>query len=191
VKRAFVLLALAACGHSAPAVSPAAPPAPKDPLVAFETVRSVLQSPRCQNCHTAGDTPLQGDDSHPHTMNVQRGPDGYGRVGEECQTCHRTSNLPDSYGANLPPGVSTAWHMPSPETKLPFVGVAPKDLCALLKDPAKNGGDNLAAIRASLEEPLMKWGWSPGAGRAPIAIPRDQFLAAWDAWAGAGAPCPP
>jgi hypothetical protein len=185
VKRLVLLFAVAACGHAAPAASPTPPPAPKDPLVAFETVRSVLQNPRCQNCHTEGDAPLQGDDSHPHTMNVQRGPDGYGRAGEECQTCHRTSNLPDSYGPHVPPGVSTAWHMPSPDEKLPFVGVKAHDLCALLK-----GGD-LAAMRATLDSnPLMSWGWVPGAGRAPIPIPRDQFLAAWDVWAAAGAPCP-
>jgi hypothetical protein len=30
-------------------------------------------SPRCMNCHPAGDVPLQGDDSHIHTMLPQRG----------------------------------------------------------------------------------------------------------------------
>ncbi|MEJ7604146.1 MAG: hypothetical protein WKG01_40145, partial [Kofleriaceae bacterium] len=35
-------------------------------LVAFETVRAVLQHPRCQNCHPAGDAPLQGDEGRLH-----------------------------------------------------------------------------------------------------------------------------
>ncbi|MDP9042379.1 MAG: hypothetical protein M3N30_10390, partial [Bacteroidota bacterium] len=45
---------------------------------AFMKVYKVLMSPRCMNCHPAGDAPLQGDDSHIHTMNVQRGKDGTG-----------------------------------------------------------------------------------------------------------------
>src|SRR5205814_4369497 len=45
---------------------------------AFMQVYKVLMSPRCMNCHPAGDHPLQGDDSHMHIMNVQRGKDGKG-----------------------------------------------------------------------------------------------------------------
>src|SRR5437773_1306089 len=40
---------------------------------AFMQVYKVLMNPRCMNCHPAGDQPLQGDDNHIHTMNVQRG----------------------------------------------------------------------------------------------------------------------
>ncbi|RZM02756.1 MAG: hypothetical protein EOO88_56950, partial [Pedobacter sp.] len=35
---------------------------------AFEKVYMVLKSPRCMNCHPAGDIPLQGEDSHLHSM---------------------------------------------------------------------------------------------------------------------------
>ena len=81
---AAIALALSACGHPAPVTSSgtgtASPPSRDQGLVAFETVRSVLQHPRCQNCHPRGDAPLQGDDSHPHIQNVQRGPDGKGMV---------------------------------------------------------------------------------------------------------------
>src|SRR5262249_58451043 len=31
---------------------------------AFTKAYPVFMHPRCQNCHPAGDTPLQGDDSH-------------------------------------------------------------------------------------------------------------------------------
>ena len=188
MKRVLLLVAIAACGHSTPAPTKAAPTS--DPLVAFETVRSVLQHPRCQNCHPAGDTPLVGDDSRPHPQNVQRGPDGHGRTGEECTTCHGLANPPDSYGAHLPPGVATGWRMPRPEEPLVFVGVSAHDLCERVKDPARNGGKDMNALRTHLDDPLVTWGWSPGFGRAPIPIPRDAFLAAWTAWANAGAPCP-
>src|SRR6476660_2616760 len=33
---------------------------------AFMKVYKVLMSPRCMNCHPAGDAPLQGDDNHVH-----------------------------------------------------------------------------------------------------------------------------
>ncbi|RYG03681.1 MAG: hypothetical protein EOO02_07880, partial [Chitinophagaceae bacterium] len=35
-------------------------------ITAFGEVYKVLVSPRCMNCHPAGDVPLQGDDSHLH-----------------------------------------------------------------------------------------------------------------------------
>src|SRR5688572_28461352 len=42
-------------------------------VAAFLKVYEVLMSPRCMNCHPAGDIPLQGDDSHLHTMSPIRG----------------------------------------------------------------------------------------------------------------------
>ena len=51
---------------------------------AFMQVYKVLMSPRCMNCHPAGDRPLQGEDSHVHIMNVQRGKDGKGLYALKC-----------------------------------------------------------------------------------------------------------
>src|SRR6516225_3502597 len=56
---------------------------------AFRAVASVLTSPRCLNCHTPSDGPLQGDDNHPHAMNVKRGLDGKGSPVLHCFACHR------------------------------------------------------------------------------------------------------
>ena len=53
------------------------------------------------NCHPSGDAPLQGDDSHIHTMNVQRGIDGHGLYALKCQNCHQAENTP---GLHAPPG---------------------------------------------------------------------------------------
>jgi hypothetical protein len=158
--------------------------------VAFETVRGVLQHPRCQNCHPRGDSPLQGDDSHPHIMNVQRGPDGQGLVGQRCVTCHGLANPPDSYGTHIPPGTPVGWRMPKPDERLVFVGVAPGALCEQVKDPKHNGGKDTAALRVHLDDPLVTWGWHPGNGRTAIPVSRDAFLEAWQTWAAAGNPCP-
>ena len=78
----LLALPLLACSHATPQPAAAAPPpaaaaapaaaapgpetAAGEAIAAFETVRTVLQSPRCVNCHPAGDVPLQDDDGHLH-----------------------------------------------------------------------------------------------------------------------------
>ena len=136
------------------------------PVAAFETVRLVLQDPRCQNCHPAADRPLQGDDSRVHTMNVVRGPDGHGTPGAQCVNCHGKANPPESYGAHQPPGVSSDWHLPPPDMKMTFVGRSSRELCEQLKDPARNGNGTLPALLKHVSgDPLVLWGWAPGVGR--------------------------
>src|ERR1700750_1479763 len=68
---------------------------------AFMDVYKVLMSPRCMNCHPAGDRPLQGNDSHIHIMNVQRGKDGKGLYALKCSNCHQPTNVA---GLHTPPG---------------------------------------------------------------------------------------
>ena len=191
--RIALLLLLVACkgsGSGGTSTGPKPEGNSQTGLVAFETVRSVLQHPRCQNCHPAGDTPLQGDEGYPHKQNVQRGPTGNGMAGAECTTCHREANPPDSYGAHTPPGIAKGWHMPPPEMKMVFVGVTPTTLCETVKDPARNGGMNRTALRMHLDDPLVKWAWTPGFGRKPPPISHADFVKAWEAWDAAGMPCP-
>jgi hypothetical protein len=193
MNRLILVVALVACSEKSSSTTPsqpASPPTREAGLAAFDVVRGVLQHPRCQNCHPDGDAPLQGDDGHVHNQNVLRGPAGRGMVGMECATCHGPANPPSNYGAHVPPGYINGWHMPPPEQKLVFVGVAPGALCEQIKDPARNGGKDMAKLRAHLDDPLVTWGWSPGFGRAPVSTPRDKFLEAWETWARAGAPCP-
>src|SRR5688500_20087487 len=61
-------------------------------VAAFKKVYDVLMSPRCMNCHPAGDIPLQGDDSHLHTISPRRGTDGKGLYAMKCYNCHQTTN---------------------------------------------------------------------------------------------------
>ncbi|MBA2544343.1 MAG: hypothetical protein H0V17_32170 [Deltaproteobacteria bacterium] len=187
-----LVLALGACGDKTgqPNRPDTKAPDTASGVAAFETVRAVLQHPRCQNCHPAGDAPLQGDEGRVHQMNVLRGPEGRGMAGAECTTCHGPANPSSNYGLKIPPGVSEGWHMPKPEEKLVFVGVAPRALCEQVKDPARNGGKDMAALRKHLDTPLVLWGWSPGFGRAPVSTPYKTFIDAWELWAQAGTPCP-
>src|SRR3984957_2504390 len=59
----------------------------------FTEAGKVLTSPRCMNCHPAGDRPLQGETHRLHQPPVERGPDGSGTVSMRCATCHKDANF--------------------------------------------------------------------------------------------------
>jgi len=159
-------------------------------LAAFDTIQTVLQHPRCQNCHIPGDAPLVFDTGIAHPQNVQRGAAGIGAPGLPCTTCHGTSNPPASYGPNTPPG-APGWRLPPPGQKMIFIGLSKADLCATIKDPQRNGNRTLAALLEHLShDKLVLWGWNPGAGRAPVSVPHDAFVASVKTWMAGGAPCP-
>jgi hypothetical protein len=147
----------------------------------------VLQSPRCGNCHAAGERPLIGDDGRVHPMNVKRAADGRGTVAMRCSSCHAASNAPDP---NAPPGAPD-WRLPPEATPMVFVGAGLAELCRTLKDPAANGGKDLAGLaRHTREDPLVLWGWEPGEGRTTPPLSHAEFTRRFDAWVKAGAPCP-
>lgn len=153
---------------------------------AFQSIVPVLHHPRCMNCHSRGDYPRQGDDSHPHIMQIRRGPDGHGANGVKCGTCHQDHNLA---GLHMPPG-APGWHLPSPATPMIWEGLSDRRLCELLKDPKQNGNRTVEQIVVHMQTPLVLWGWAPGEGRTPIPISQRQFLAEVKLWASMGAACP-
>jgi len=53
----------------------------------FTRIATVLQHPRCMNCHTSTGFPRQGDDRRPHIMNVRRGPSDTGTLALQCSAC--------------------------------------------------------------------------------------------------------
>ena len=153
---------------------------------AFEAMVAVLHHPRCMNCHSKGDLPRQGDDSHRHIMNVRRGHDGHGFVAVKCSTCHQDHNLE---GRHVPPGAPD-WHLPPPEMPMIWEGLTNRQLCELFKDPRQNGSRNVDQIVEHMTTPLVLWGWNPGEGRNPVPVPQAEFLANVKEWASKGAACP-
>jgi hypothetical protein len=153
---------------------------------AFESIVPVLRHPRCMNCHSDGDYPRQGDDSHRHTMQVRRGADGQGVNAVKCSTCHQDHNL---IGLHMPPGASD-WHLPSPAMPMIWEGLTDRQLCELFKDPKRNGNRSVQQIVEHMTTPLVLWGWTPGEGRTPVPMPQYQFLTAVREWAANGAACP-
>ena len=154
---------------------------------AFLEIHKVFTSPRCQNCHPAGDAPLQGDDSHVHLQNVKRGKEGHGVSAMRCETCHQTTNLA---GDHMPPG-NPKWSLPSPEHKMVFVGRTPAELCRQLKDPKQTGGRSLQQLLEHVaNDELVGWGWNPGDGRALPPLSRPDTVAQMKIWIDGGAACP-
>ncbi len=172
-------LAIAAAAEQQPADQ-------KKAADAFMAVASVLQSPRCMNCHPAGDRPLQGDGARVHSMNVMRGGDGHGTTVMQCSNCHQTAN---NALMHAPPGAAD-WHMPPRATPMPFQGLAPSQLCARLKDPSLNGGRSAQQLDDHLGTELVRWAWQPGPGRTTPPLPYDEFRAKFREWIDNGCGCP-
>ncbi len=156
-------------------------------VAAWNVIYSVLQHPRCMNCHPAGDAPLQGEPSQPHQQSVQRGPDGHGLYAMKCQTCHQDHNL---IGEHLPPG-GPDWHLPKPEMKLVFEGRSSAELCRQMKDKSRNDHHSMEEIFEHMNSaPLVLWGWDPGNGRQPVPVSHAELMKAVRAWIDNNCGCP-
>lgn len=192
----------------------------------WRAIYSVVTSPRCINCHTvvsklpstlfALDYPRQGDDRHPHLYSVVRGDTatvetvektgtvepGIGAPVLRCKSCHGAGN---DARTGIPGAIDPAhpgepfWSMaPASMTweSEPGVPLAGPELCARLKDKARNGNRELAdTLHHIATEPLVLWAWNPGTRlngeqRTTPPIDHDAFIVAFTKWMDAGAPCP-
>ena len=148
----------------------------------FDIVRTVLQSPRCLNCHVSADFPRQGDERRQHDYGVRRGDDGHGVAAMRCAACHTDRNngaFPGAPHWGLAPR-SQSWE-----------GLDAATLCRTLKDRRLNGGRSIDQLLTHMsDDPLVAWAWAPGGSRAPVPVARDKFVKGIQAWAEAGAPCP-
>jgi hypothetical protein len=154
---------------------------------AFMSVYKVLKSARCMNCHPSGDIPLQGDDSHLHTMGVKRGPDGKGLYAMKCSNCHQAENSP---GLHAPPG-NPKWKLPPANMRMVFQGRTPRQLALQLLDPKQNGGrTKQQLIEHMTSDTLVSWGWHPGLGRKLPPLSHPAFSAQVKLWIAKGAYAP-
>lgn len=155
-------------------------------VTAFMDVYKVLVSPRCMNCHPAGDIPLQGDDSHVHTMSPRRGKDGHGVYAMKCSNCHQPTNFP---GLHTPPG-NPKWALPPADMKMVFQGKGPRELAQQIMDYNRNGHKNKAQLLEHARDTLVKAGWNMGGGRKQPPLSYATFVAAWDTWINKGGIAP-
>ena len=154
---------------------------------AFMQVYKVLMNPRCMNCHPAGDRPLQGNDSHTHIMNVQRGKDGKGLYALKCSNCHQPTNVA---GLHTPPG-NPKWQLPPADMKMVFQGKTAHELALQIMDYNKNGHKGKEELLAHARDTLVKAGWYMGEGRPAPPLSYQEFVTAWDTWINTGGYAPP
>jgi hypothetical protein len=150
----------------------------------FTEAGKVLTHPRCVNCHPAGDRPRQGDERRLHQPPVERGADGFGLPAMRCQICHQPANFE-------PAGVpgDPAWHLAPRD--MGWEGRTLAEICAQIKDPARNGGRSLQDIVHHVgTDHLVGWAWAPGGDRRPAPSTQMQAGALLDAWVKTGAVCP-
>ena len=153
-------------------------------IALFTEAGKVLQHPRCMNCHPATERPTQTDGMRPHQPLVVRGADGHGAAGMRCTACHHAGNFDPAHVPGHPD-----WHL-TPAT-MAWQGRSLAQICSQIKDRARNGGRDLAAlIRHVSEDSLVGWAWAPGAGRTPAPGTQVQFGELMKAWAATGAFCP-
>ena len=153
---------------------------------AFMKVYKVLMSPRCMNCHPSGDIPLQGDDSHLHTMFPKRGKDGKGVYAMKCSNCHQPTN---TAGLNTPPG-NPNWHLPPADMKMVFQGRTAHQLAKQIMDPKQNGHKNKEQLIEHADDGLVLAAWNPGEGRTLPPMSHAEFKKAWITWIEKGAYAP-
>jgi hypothetical protein len=155
----------------------------------FTEAAKVIMSPRCMNCHPAGDRPTQANDMHQHSPPVTRGDNGTGVAGNTCSACHTDRNftLVERSSYSSIPG-HPRWGLAPIE--MAWEGKSIGQICLQLKDPNRNGGRNLALLTEhAAGDDLIAWGWQPGAGRDPAPGSQALFGQLIKAWIDSGAQC--
>src|SRR6185312_3400652 len=113
-----------------------------------------------------------------------RGADGHGLPALRCPICHGQANF-DPAGM---PG-NPIWHLAPRE--MAWEGKTLGEICAQIKDPARNGNRPLEALVEHIgADHLVGWAWAPGGNRKPAPGTQKEAGALVEAWVGSGAACP-
>ncbi len=81
------------------------------------------------------------------------------------------------------------WHLAPHE--MAWEGKTIGEICAQIKDPARNGDRALATLVEHIgEDHLVGWAWAPGPGRKPAPGTQKEAGALVAAWVESGAACP-
>lgn len=155
----------------------------------FDVMMQVVSHKRCVNCHPSDDRPRQGEDSHVHYFNIQRGANGHGMPNAQCNTCHQSEN--NNYSGV--PG-ALLWHL-APKS-MAWQGLNRVEIAKAMLDSTKNGGRSLEEIRKHLtEDQLVLWAFEPGVNhkgepREKPPVSKEDFIKAVNQWVAEGAPIP-
>lgn len=188
MKAVFFALLVAGSGADAQSVSVTR----EEGLAAWERIYAVASHPRCTNCHVgASGVPMwEGLSYGPgaaHGMGIRADASRIGAQSIPCRTCHLTTDSPNSQ-PHAPPRIAQAWRLPPVE--LDWLGKDSAALCAQLRDPATNDGNDIAGLVAHLQSsPFVAWGFAPGGGRSFPAGSVAELAEDVALWGRAGTPC--
>lgn len=153
----------------------------------FLEAGKVLLHPRCLNCHSGGDRPLQGDRMRAHQPAVPGGEEGNGVAALPCASCHGPANFIATPAVTIPG--HPLWRLAP--ARMGWTGKALGDICRRMKDRENNGYKKLSELVAHMAgDSLVGWSWQPGAGRSAAPGTQQQFGALLKAWVDSGAHCP-
>jgi hypothetical protein len=162
-------------------------------LKAWGKIYEVLSSPRCSNCHVGADnTPMWS--GAPHGMYISAG-ESHDVTGDRdgtdfipCGACHGKRNSPLPHG---PPGALGPPKWGLPPSSMQWSGKSSVEICEQIKDPNFNGSRrSVSELTDHLESGLVRWGWTPGAGRKPAPYSVAELVAFLREWDAADRPCP-
>lgn len=163
-------------------------------IAAWQRIYEVASHPRCTNCHV-GDSGRPGwaalgyGDTRRHGMFIQAGDSRIGAETIPCRACH-ISAAGENAVPHAAPQIADAWRLPPVE--LAWNGKSSADLCALLGDPERNDGFDIAGLAEHIRESaFVAWGFSPGGGRSPAPGSAETLAADVELWGAAGTPCTP
>lgn len=164
-----------------------------DGLEAWVRIYEVTSHPRCANCHVGeSDVPMWSGPSYgqakPHGMGIRAGESRIGAETLACITCHAESERAQ-LKPHMAPRVGATWMLAPPEAD--WFGRSSNEICTQLRDPARNGGRDYAALADHIgHDVILSWAWSPGAGREPAPYSLDAHIRDIHIWGAAGQPCP-
>jgi hypothetical protein len=150
-------------------------------LKAFQTILSVLKSPRCINCHPTGDVPRQGDVQRLHPFGVVRGEADHGGKVQNCATCHHTENMEFS---NVP----GAPHWGLAPKSMGWFGLSDSAIAKRLMDKKSNGNRSPQDLVTHMSsDSLVLWAWNPGKGRSKPPVGLEEWRRVLKEWIDNGA----
>lgn len=166
----------------------------EDGLAAWGRIYEVASHPRCSNCHVGvSERPMWSGPSYGatrvHGMNIQAGESRIGAETIPCRTCHVTNGSGGTDQPHMAPQVAAAWQLPPVEAD--WFGKSSDEICAQLRDPARNDGRTFLEIADHLgHDVILHWAWTPGGGREPAPYSLQEHTNDVLAWGVAGMPCP-
>jgi hypothetical protein len=148
---------------------------------AFNTMMDVLTHQRCLNCHPNDNIPKQGEESHPHYFDMERGENNMGFKATKCTTCHQSEN--NNYS-----GVPGAPEWSLAPASMYWEGLSRIEIAESMMDAKRNGGRTPEETMHHLtEHELVLWAWEPGVDASGVQrelppVSKEDYIVAVKKW---------